>query len=112
MLAGFVDNCEQTVLMCLHFCLHLDFHKMGAYSVLDQLLRSDHADIRWRAAQLFATVVQNNPYCQQKALEANLLPLLAQKVDNDVSMLVRVKALYAVSCKCGQTLQNQCNITH
>ncbi|KAI0237726.1 Hsp70-binding protein 1 [Lamellibrachia satsuma] len=93
-----VDLLDETQALCEDIDLANDFHKMGAYSVLDQLLRSDHADIRWRAAQLFATVVQNNPYCQQKALEANLLPLLAQKVDNDVSMLVRVKALYAVSC--------------
>ena len=76
-----------------------DFQKMGAYGVVQGLLQSEHADIRWRAAQLIATVVQNNPHCQQKALETQLLPLLVHLVDTDANMLVRVKALYAISCE-------------
>ena len=85
-----------------------DFHKIGGYRVLDGVLRSNYGDIRWRAAELIAALVQNNPYCQQKALEVNILPLLVEMVDSDVDMLVRVKALYAISCKCASLFSRCC----
>lgn len=41
--------------------------------------------------------VQNNPYCQKAALEVNILPILSSLLDTDVSVEVRIKALFAIS---------------
>ena len=74
-----------------------DFHKIGGFEFLSSLFRSSHTGLRWRAAFLLGTVVQNNPYCQERALEMGLLPMLLQLVDKDPDMKVRVKALFAAS---------------
>lgn len=62
-------------------------------------LKSPHISIQWRAAELIAELTQNNPYCQSRILSAGLLPSLLDMVDNGSSEAVKVKALYAVSCK-------------
>ena len=76
-----------------------DFQKIGGYSFITKLLESPHPGLQWRAADLLATMVQNNLTCQQGALEARMLPQLLDMVDTEEEEMVRVKALYAVSCK-------------
>jgi len=68
--------------------------------MLPILLSSRHAGLRWRAADLVATLTQNNPYCQSAVLEVKLLPRLIKLLDDaSEEEQVRVKALYALSCK-------------
>jgi hypothetical protein len=55
--------------------------------------------LRWRAAEIIAELTQNNPYCQERILEAGLLPVLLSLADVDHNQQVRIKALYALSCK-------------
>ena len=77
-----------------------DFHKLGGYNFILQLLASEHPGLRWRSASLLATLVQNNPYCQSVAVQHKMMPMLLRTVDTDVNETVRIKALYAVSCEC------------
>lgn len=76
-----------------------DFHKMGGFDVLVSCLKSSHTSLQWRTAELIAELNQNNPYCQSHSLSSGLLRILLEMVDNGASEAVRVKALYAVSCK-------------
>ena len=55
--------------------------------------------MRWRAADILAVCVQNNPYCQKAALEMTMLPLLCGLLESDQSEQVQVKALFAISSK-------------
>lgn len=75
-----------------------DFHKIGGFCIFSPCLSSAHGSLRWRTAELIAELTQNNPYCQEKILEAKLLPVLSSLVDCDPHELVRIKALYALSC--------------
>jgi len=84
--------------ICEDIDLASDFHKIGGFQLLPRYLHSEQEGFRWRTADLIATLVQNNPYCQEKALEFNLLPLLLNVIDTDSSSEVRTKALYALSC--------------
>ena len=63
------------------------------------LLQDNGEDIRASACSLIATVVQNNLHCQTEALKMGLLSQLLDLLDKDDKMAVKVKALYAVSCK-------------
>jgi len=77
-----------------------DFHRIGGFHILPLLLSSRHAELRWRTADLIATLTQNNPYCQTAVLDGKLLPLLIKLLDDgSEDERVRVKALYALSCK-------------
>jgi len=89
--------------------VYADFQKIGGLHILPSLLKSSHSGIRWRAAALIATLTQNNPYCQQEVLNMQLLPLLLQIVNSSSEdELVRIKALYALSCE-WSTLSFNCN---
>ena len=46
-------------------CVSADLQKIGGLPVLLSLLRSQHASLRSKAAELVATCVQNNPPVQQ-----------------------------------------------
>ncbi|KAJ9577159.1 hypothetical protein L9F63_006281 [Diploptera punctata] len=75
-----------------------DFHKIGGFCIFRPCLNSCHSCLRWRAADILAELTQNNPYCQDRVLEADLLPDLLSLVDTDPNDNVRVKSLYALSC--------------
>jgi len=64
--------------------------------------------MRWRAADLLAVCVQNNPYCQKAAMEMNILPKLITLLESDPSDQVKIKALYAISCKYGLSSSLSC----
>ena len=55
-------------------------------------------------ADVLAVCVQNNPYCQKAALELNVISLFLELIDSDSSEQVKVKALYALSCKYNHVL--------
>lgn len=76
-----------------------DFYKIGGFSVFKLCLNCSHSNIRWRIANIIAELAQNNPFCQNKILEAGLFPTLLSMIDTDLSEHTRIKALYAVSCK-------------
>lgn len=76
-----------------------DFYKVGGFSILGPCLNSPHGSIRWKVAELIAELTQNNPFCQERMLEAGFLPILLNMVDSDEVEMARVKALYAISCK-------------
>ena len=76
-----------------------DFYKIGGYTMTRGLLSSDKEGLRWRAADLMATLTQNNPVCQKAAMDDQFLPRLLTMIDSTDTDLVRTKALYAVSCK-------------
>lgn len=49
---------------------------------------------------MIATLVQNNPYCQEKFIEnPAFLSLLINLAEHDTEQTVRVKALHAISSK-------------
>lgn len=50
------------VLKC---CMHADLHTIGGLPTLLKLLQDPEASVRWRAAEVVATCVQNNPPVQQ-----------------------------------------------
>ena len=66
---------------------------------LSTLFHFSLSSLRWRAADILAVCVQNNPYCQKAAMEMNILPTLSTLLETDQSDQVRIKALYAISCK-------------
>lgn len=75
-----------------------DFHKIGGFQVMMKCLSGEHSSLRWRAADIMAVCVQNNPYCQKAAMEMNILPTLTSLLETDQLDQVRIKALYAISC--------------
>ncbi|XP_070386500.1 hsp70-binding protein 1-like isoform X2 [Dermacentor albipictus] len=72
-----------------------DFHKIGGFDVLEDLLCFPNSGVQSKACELVAELVQNSPYCQKQA--AYSLKFLLQLVDA-TQEAVRLKALYAVSC--------------
>ncbi|XP_077994210.1 hsp70-binding protein 1-like [Glandiceps talaboti] len=75
-----------------------DLHKIGGMPILKQCLRDCNSEIRWRCADLLATMTQNNPYTQQVLLDDQFLPVLIELLEKDEAEMVRIKALYAISC--------------
>lgn len=88
-IADYVDNIDTAN----------DFYKIGGFSIFSPCLNSPHSSIRWRAADVIAELAQNNPFCQERFLETALFPVLLNMIDTDPAEAVRIKALYAVSCK-------------
>ena len=81
------------------FIINTDLHKIGGFDLFPTLLQDNEEDVRASACSLIATVVQNNLQCQTEALNLGLLSQLLDLLDKDDKMAVKVKALYAVSCK-------------
>ena len=77
-----------------------DFYNIGGFEVLASLLQDKRLSIKVAAAELIATFVQNNPFCQQKVLEDPFLltHLLSRVQDDGEEAELRIKCLYAVSC--------------
>lgn len=67
--------------------------------MLVRCLDSPHSSLRLGAAGLIGDVCQNNLQCQQSMITLNVVPQLLHMVDGDEDVNVKVKALYALSCK-------------
>lgn len=86
--------------MCVNCVCLADLMKLGGLDLcMSRCLRHSEAGIRWRAAQLIASCAQNMPEVQYYLLNQGALQTLLQLTDHDTNSTVRVKALYAVSCK-------------
>jgi hypothetical protein len=64
---------------------------------MTRLLNDNSDDLLALCCELIGTCAQNNPYCQEKFLKLNYLDSLF-KVLEEKSDVVRVKALFAISC--------------
>ncbi|EFJ51306.1 hypothetical protein VOLCADRAFT_116527 [Volvox carteri f. nagariensis] len=75
-----------------------DLHKIGGLPVLLELLASPQPSLQWRAAEVVATCVANNPPVQQWFLDGGVLPrLLDLAAPSQPHGTVRTKALLALS---------------
>lgn len=76
----------------------MNFCKMKGLPVLIDLMQhNDRASTRALAAEVASVVVQNNPFCQNAAVECGLVEVLcALAVDEDATC--RAKSLLAISC--------------
>ncbi|KAM9299143.1 hsp70-binding protein 1 [Gastrophryne carolinensis] len=84
-------------------CENLDnasnFCKMGGMELLlNRYLSCPEAELRWRAADLIGICCQNEPFVQETALRLGAVNKLLQLLDLDINEMVRIKALFAVSC--------------
>ena len=75
-----------------------NFCKMkGLVTMIKLIKENDRASTRALAAEVCSVVVQNNPFCQNAAVDVDLLEVLcALAADPDATC--RVKALLAISC--------------
>ena len=86
---------------CLWSVCVSDLMTLGGLDLcMSQCLNHPQGSVRWRGAQLIASCAQNMPQVQCHLLSKGALPKLLQLTDSDPHPTVRVKALYAVSCKC------------
>ncbi|KAH1162489.1 hypothetical protein GYH30_001114 [Glycine max] len=74
-----------------------DLHSIGGLVPLLGYLKSSHANIRAKAADVVTTIVQNNPRSQQLVMEANGFEPLISNFSSDPDVTVRTKALGAIS---------------
>lgn len=73
-----------------------NLQQIGGLSMLLELLESPHPRLRWRAAEVVATCVQNNPSVQKSFKAGGVLPpLMALLTDED--MTCQQKAVLAIS---------------
>ncbi|XP_058564753.1 hsp70-binding protein 1 isoform X1 [Neofelis nebulosa] len=70
----------------------------GMHLLVGRYLEAGPAGLRWRAAQLIGTCSQNVAAIQEQVLGLGALRKLLRLLDRDSSDLVRVKALFAISC--------------
>jgi len=80
----------------------IDLYKVGGFPHLLDCLRSLFPSVRSRAAHVLATTVQNNPKCQEWALEQKALNVLLEdlKISDEPSedeAKVPEKVLYAIA---------------
>ncbi|KAG2426037.1 hypothetical protein HXX76_013227 [Chlamydomonas incerta] len=74
-----------------------DLHKIGGVPVLLELLEAPAPGLRWRAAEVVATCVANNPPVQEWFLEGGVLPRLLALAQPTQPATCRTKALLAIS---------------
>ncbi|KAF1877085.1 hypothetical protein Lal_00033641 [Lupinus albus] len=74
-----------------------NLHSIGGLVPLLGYLKSTHANIRAKAADVVTTIVQNNPRSQQLVMEANGFEPLISNFCSDPDVNVRAKALGALS---------------
>ncbi|XP_019373012.1 PREDICTED: hsp70-binding protein 1 [Gavialis gangeticus] len=77
----------------------LDFCKLDGMRLLaHQYLEHLDPELRWRAAHLVGTCSQNVPTVQEQALALGCMRKLLRLLDHDPGEMVRIKALFAISC--------------
>ncbi|OWY96942.1 hypothetical protein PHMEG_00032659 [Phytophthora megakarya] len=75
-----------------------NFVKMGGLRVMTNVMQKyTQASSRALAAEVCSVVVQNNPFCQDAAVESGLLEVLCT-LARDEDVTCRVKALLGISC--------------
>ncbi|XP_062918428.1 hsp70-binding protein 1 isoform X3 [Mobula hypostoma] len=76
-----------------------DFCKLaGMQLVVSNFLECLDPELRWRTAHLIGTCSQNNPFVQEHVLNLGTMPKLLDLLNSDNNDMVRIKALFAISC--------------
>ncbi|CAH0488585.1 unnamed protein product [Peronospora farinosa] len=76
-----------------------NFVKMGGLRVLINVIETyQQSTSRALAAEICSVVVQNNPFCQDAAVDSGLLEVLCTLARDDKDVTCRVKALLGISC--------------
>ncbi|TDH66622.1 uncharacterized protein CCR75_005633 [Bremia lactucae] len=76
-----------------------NFVKMGGLRVMMNVIyKYRPQSSRALAAEVCAVVVQNNPFCQDAAVDSGLLEVLCSQAREDEDVTCRVKALLCISC--------------
>ncbi|KAE8906730.1 hypothetical protein PF005_g15766 [Phytophthora fragariae] len=76
-----------------------NFVKMGGLRVMTNVIHTyEQPSTRALAAEVCSVVVQNNPFCQDAAVESGLLEVLCTQAREDKDVTCRVKALLGISC--------------
>ncbi|RLN72499.1 hypothetical protein BBJ28_00004554 [Nothophytophthora sp. Chile5] len=77
----------------------MNFVKMGGLRVMVNVIQTyTQASSRALAAEVCSVVVQNNPFCQDAAVELGLLEVLCALARDDKDTTCQVKALLGISC--------------
>eukprot|EP00301_Raphidiophrys_heterophryoidea_P011914 c18161_g1_i1.p1 GENE.c18161_g1_i1~~c18161_g1_i1.p1 ORF type:complete len:453 (-),score=136.71 c18161_g1_i1:228-1532(-) len=87
-LQGFIENLDYAQ----------DLHRMKKFQPLVSLLFSPHAMVRAHTAHTIGLVTQNDVQSQNNGLELGCLENLTHLAACDTDLVVRQKALFAVSC--------------
>ena len=75
-----------------------DFIKLNGLKLITPLLNIASVEIKSKACDVFAEIVQNNPNGQKAAIETDILQTLTDVLDSDQSEQAKIKSLYAISC--------------
>ncbi|POM77901.1 Nucleotide exchange factors-like protein [Phytophthora palmivora] len=76
-----------------------NFVKMGGLRVMINVIQKyEQSSSRALTAEVCSVVVQNNPFCQDAAVESGLLEVLCTLAREDKDVTCRVKALLGISC--------------
>ncbi|OQV16906.1 hypothetical protein BV898_09076 [Hypsibius exemplaris] len=76
-----------------------DLFKIGGFPVLQACLTGSESggEFRQKAAEIFSQLMQNNPFCQAKAVEGGYLPLWLDQMEKETQPQTRIKLLSALS---------------
>lgn len=74
-----------------------DFYKVGGFCVLEKGLSSSHNRVKSATLRLLKDLAQNNPFCQEKLMEQNILPQLIELLSNESTDQVSCDSLSAIS---------------
>ncbi|PIK53779.1 hypothetical protein BSL78_09369 [Apostichopus japonicus] len=75
-----------------------DLIKLDGWKVISRCLDDKSAEVRWRALEVAGTILQNNVYVQDCLLKEGAMKKFMKMADEDDSDLVKVKAIFALSC--------------
>uniref|UniRef100_A0AAV1ULU4 Uncharacterized protein n=1 Tax=Peronospora matthiolae TaxID=2874970 RepID=A0AAV1ULU4_9STRA len=76
-----------------------NFVKMKGLEVMKNVMEKyETPSSRALAAEVCSVVVQNNPFCQEAAVESGLLEVLCTLARSDQDVTCRVKAMLGISC--------------
>ncbi|KRY42106.1 Hsp70-binding protein 1 [Trichinella spiralis] len=79
--------------------LAVNFGNIGGYQLLKWLLRQSKPNLKCQTAELIAELAQNHIQSQQALCNSHIMPvLIALLKSDDQLIIVRRKALYALSC--------------
>ncbi|XP_072047465.1 hsp70-binding protein 1-like [Amphiura filiformis] len=78
-----------------------DFLKVGGGDILQLCFSDPSSEVRWRTLDLLAALSQNHPSNQAEFHSMGLIKRLLEVLDSSSEVdMVRIKALYALSCLC------------
>lgn len=96
------DAIENLTNLCEDIDYACDFAKLDGFSIFNPLICCSHEELIVKACELIAALAQNNPLCQNMAMNIRLLERLIDFIDSKMSgyhtyIKARSYALYAIS---------------